>query len=295
MLRQVRALRFINHYIFIRMYQYTTETITPAKAQEYLQHSESKNRPISKVFVRSYADTMKKGKWLLNGVCIIFDDKGNILDGRHRLTAVIEAGIPVSFDVIRGVDPQAFTTYDCGRHRTVGQLLAMQDVKHYNLIASIISANDRLVKSERLCENNSCASASRIKESNADKYNVYREDPEGYSATATVIVRLMSRCRIISGSWAGGIFYYLTHTGGYSENEVLPFFEALFSLDTSDIPVCDLLRKAITKSAMEGKKMKAEMLWALIAKAWNHYIKGESPKILRYQQTQEELPKLKLK
>ena len=55
-----------------------------------------------------------------------------------------------------------------------------------------------------------------------------------------------------------------------------------------------MLRRAITKSLMEGKKMKAELLWALIVKTWNSYITGQEPKILRYQST-EELPKLKVR
>lgn len=272
---------------------HVTETVTPEKAREYLKTSIG-NRPISKVFVRSYADTMKQGKWLLNGMCIIFDSNGNLQDGHHRLHAVIEAGIPVQFDVIRGVNPQSFTTYDCGRHRTIGQLLAMQDVKHYNLVASIVMANNRIIKSGRLTENTSNQMRGK-KETNADKYELYRLDPDGYNAVAVVIVRLMSRCRILSGSWAGGIYYYLTHTGGYTDEEVLPFFEALFSLDTSEIPVCDMLRKAITKSAMEGKKMKAELLWAFVAKAWNHYINGTTPKFLRYTPSIEALPTLKCK
>lgn len=270
-----------------------TENITPAKAQEYLETSVG-NRPISKVFVHSYADTMRQGKWILNGVAIIFDSEGHLQDGHHRLRAVIEANIPVRFDVIRGVDPSSFTTYDCGRHRTVGQLLAMQDVKHYNLVASIVVANARLIKSGRLLENNSVAETGK-KSTNADKYDLYRRDPEGFNNTASYMVKLAHRCRIISGSWGGGIYYFLTHTGGYTEEEVKPFFEALFSLDTSDIPVCDMLRKAITKSSMEGRKMKAEMLWAFIAKTWNHYIDGTTPKFLRYTQGIEELPKLKLR
>ena len=40
------------------------ETITPQKAQEYLAKSGG-NRNISKPVVRSYANSMKEGKWLL--------------------------------------------------------------------------------------------------------------------------------------------------------------------------------------------------------------------------------------
>lgn len=266
-----------------------TENITPTKAREYFNTSRG-NRPISKVYVNSYADTMKKGGWMLNGVPIIFDVEGHLLDGHHRLLAIEKAGIPVRFDVVRGAPSNAFTTYDNGRHRTVGQLLAMQGVKHYNLVGSIVNANERLIKSGRLYENNG-VNDKEIKKTNDDYYYAYQKDPDGFNKVAETIVRLQSRCRIISASWAGGLYYYLTHTGGYSEAEVEPFFEALYTLESDSIPVVSLLRKAITKEALEGRKMKAETLWAFIVKAWNSYITGDLRKILRYQTT-EELPEL---
>lgn len=271
---------------------YVTENITPAKAQEYLKTSVG-NRPISRVYVRSYADTMTKGQWILNGVPIIFDTDGHLLDGHHRLHAVIEAGIPVRFDVCRGTSTDAFTTYDCGRHRTVGQLLAMQQVKNYNLVGSIVIANERLINSGRLLENNGGASSQ--KSTNSDKYDLYRKDPNGYAEAASYICALLSRCRMLSGSWAGGLYYYLTHTGGYTEEEVKPFFEELFSVEATENSACNALRKAITRAALRGVKIKAETLWAYIVKAWNCYISGKELKVLRYNQDDEKLPTLILK
>lgn len=267
-----------------------TENITPAKAQEYLRTSIG-NRPISKVYVRSYADTMRKGAWMLNGVPIIFDNEGHLLDGHHRLYAVIEANIPVRFDVSRGAPSEAFTTYDCGRHRNVGQVLAMQGVKNYNLVGAIVNSNETLLQYGRLTGNNGNANNKRTL---ADSYDSYSKDPEGYGKVASYIVGLESRCRVLNGSWAGGLYYYLTHSGGYSEEEVKPFFDALFDLDSDSIPVVSLLRKAIAKAAIEGRKLQAETLWAYLAKSWNAYITGNSPKILRYLET-EELPSLILR
>lgn len=274
---------------------YVTENITPAKAQEYLQTSIG-NRPISNVFVRSYSDTMKKGNWILNGVPIIFDNDGHLLDGHHRLLAVIDAGIPVRFDVSRGASTEAFSTYDCGRHRTVGQLLAMQGIKNYNLVGSIVSANEQLVIHGRLVANNGQRGIS--KSTNAEKYDLYRKDPEGFDDVAQIICGFVSRCRILSGSWAGGLYYYLTHTGGYTKEEVHPFFDGLFSLDTSDIQPADTLRKYISRRTMEGVKIKAELLWVYIVKAWNAYITGKELKHLRFYRSdekQEEIPKLILR
>lgn len=274
-----------------------TEVITPAKAREYYNTSQGegkKYRPINMTYVRSYADTMKKGRWLLNGEAICFDIYGNLVNGCHRMLAVEMAGIPVEFDVVRGVPADAFTTYDNGRHRTLGQLLCMQGTKNYNLVSSIVIANERLVKNGKLWDNNSVVSGVRA--TNDDNYLKYSLDVDGYDKAAGFIVKLISRCRILSGSWAGGIYYYLTHTGGYKTEEVEPFFEALFSLDTSPITAANLLRKRITDASLQGKKLKAEMLFALIAKAWNAYITGTNIKRLVYDPEKEtDSPKLKIK
>lgn len=275
---------------------YVTENITPQKALEYLKTSQG-NRPISKPTVLSYADTMKQGKWLLNGCSINFDINGNLLDGHHRLHAVIEANIPVKFDVCRGVPTESFATYDCGRHRTLGQLLAMQNTKHYNLAASIVMVNEVLCKTGRVYTNNSnVAGDSKKRLSNAEKYELYRKDPDGFNAVSLIIVRLQSRCRILSGSWAGGLYYFLTHKGGYREDEVLPFFEQLFSLSAAENQSIEQLRQLITRYAFSSStKLSTEALWAYIVKTWNRYITNTPKKDLKFSPSSENMPTLILR
>lgn len=267
-----------------------TENITPAKAQEYLNTSLG-NRPISKVFVRSYADTMKKGGWMLNGVPIIFDTDGHLLDGHHRLLAVINANIPVRFDVRRGAPSDAFATYDNGRHRDISQILAMQGVKHYVAVGAIVNGSEALRKGGRLYTNN-VFGPEKLKRTLADSYEVYSRDPEGYAEAARYMVSLREKCKILPTSWEGSLYYYLTTTGGYSKEKVNPFFEELHKLDSNAIPAAALLRKTITKEALEGRKIISETLWAYIVKAWNAYVRGDNPKFLRYIPDREELPNL---
>ena len=289
----VRARQYYKHLIFIIM-QYAVETITPAKAREYFNTSRGegkRNRPINESYVHSYADTMKRGRWRENGDPIQFDWNGDLLNGCHRMLAVEEAGIPVRFLVVRGLDPEVFTSYDNGRHRTVGQLLCMQGVKNYNLIGAIININERLIMYGRIASNNS----SR-KRTNDDNYRNYQRDPKGFDDVANYINKLQARARILSGSWAGGLIYYLTHAGGYSEDEVKPFFEGVFSTDTTCVPAANVLRKRITEAAFGGKKFETEMLFALIVKAWNAYITGRELKTLAYNANKElEYPRLILK
>ena len=273
--------------------QFVTETITPDKAMQYLKTIES-NRPVSRVFVRSYADTMRKGKWLLNGVPIIFDNEGHLIDGQHRLHAVIEADIPVKFDVARGASPDAFTTYDCGRHRNLSQLIAMQGVKNYTLTAAIVASNRSLVTTGRLQANNAKGSQQK-KLTNDDYYEIFSLDPSGYERVAAIITNISDgKTRMLSGSWSGGMYYYLTHVGGYDEGFVNDFFNDVY-FQTDNIPVVKKLRNMLQKAAMSEKKYKAEMLWALLAKTWNFYVKGECPTRIVFDSEREELPRLKLK
>lgn len=68
--------------------------------------------------------------WMFNGEPIIFDWNGELADGQHRLTAVIDTSIPIFTLVIRGVDPAAFVSYDSGAKRTVAD--AFKSLGHKN-------------------------------------------------------------------------------------------------------------------------------------------------------------------
>lgn len=269
---------------------FVTENITPAKAQEYLNTSMG-NRPISKPTVHSYADTMKQGGWMLNGVPIVFDTEGHLLDGHHRLEAITLAGIPVKMDVCRGVQSEAFTTYDCGRHRSLGQLLAMQQVKNYNTVGSVVACNETLVRTGRIWTNNAVGPGGR-KRTNTENYDIYTRDPKGYNYAAEEAVRLVHVARILNASWIGGLIYYLTHTGGYDHQYVVKFFESICSLDDGDIQPANMLRKRILREKLSNVKLTTSQLFAFICIAWNAYIMGKELKIIRFNDKIEEYPHL---
>lgn len=77
--------------------------ITPEIAQDMLQLNTC-NRPLSKNTVAKYANMMKLGEWHFSHQAIAFteDNKGNMLlvDGQHRLAAVVQSDVPIKFSVI---------------------------------------------------------------------------------------------------------------------------------------------------------------------------------------------------
>lgn len=103
------------------------ETITPETAREYLKFNTNNYRSINKFRVMSYASDMKNGKWQLNGEAIKFDETGKLIDGQHRLQAIVIANVPVEMLVIRGVE-EGVNLYDIGSTRSMGQIAKARGV-----------------------------------------------------------------------------------------------------------------------------------------------------------------------
>lgn len=87
----------------------SVEVINPAEAEAYLKNN-AMHRKIKKKKVDAYMKEMKNGKWVLNGKSLIFDSNGRLLNGQHRLSAVVKSQTPLTTVVIRGVDPSVLET-----------------------------------------------------------------------------------------------------------------------------------------------------------------------------------------
>mgnify|MGYP003335415932 FL=1 len=82
----------------------TVEVITPEQAHDYLLNN-AKHRPIKEKKVAEYMAEMRDGQWKLNGKTVCFDSTGRLLNGQHRLSAVVRSGVPLTTVVVRGLDP----------------------------------------------------------------------------------------------------------------------------------------------------------------------------------------------
>lgn len=105
----------------------TEEVVTPELATKWLEGN-TDNRPISDTRVTRYATDMAAGQWLLTHQAIAFTDSGRILDGQHRLWAIIQAGTPVTLMVSRGCDPATFTVIDLNKTRSQSDALAIAGI-----------------------------------------------------------------------------------------------------------------------------------------------------------------------
>lgn len=270
----------------------TIERVTPTIAKKYLETS-SGNRPISRSVVQSYASTMINGDWKVNGVPIVFDNEGHLIDGHHRLQAIIEANKCIEMSITRGVEPDVFTTFDCGRHRNLGQILAMNGIVDYNKISSVVSVDIALERYGAVRKNKG---AKQIRMTNDIYYQKWKQDPEGFASCTKFADKMFRTDRILRMSWIGGLLYYLTHTGTFDTEYVKKFFIAVCSLDSSGINPADELRKFILRNDRNpgSKKFDDSYLFAIVVKAWNAYASNTIIGQLKYDINKEEYPKLRL-
>jgi hypothetical protein len=100
----------------------TLESIGPHEAATMLQANHSNRRMIAN-HVNRLAEEMLAGEWRVTGDTIKINGD-RLLDGQHRLEAIVRSGVTIDTWVARGVDIDAFEMLDTGRSRAGGDVLS---------------------------------------------------------------------------------------------------------------------------------------------------------------------------
>lgn len=130
--------------------------VTPELAQKWLTNN-VRNRSIREDVVRAYARDMVNGRWVYTHQGLAFNDKDELIDGQHRLRAVILANVEVRMMVTFGlpaeIEGHEMTTMDAvdrGATRSVADQLKIQHgLKNGSVIASICNSIAPICSTER--------------------------------------------------------------------------------------------------------------------------------------------------
>ncbi len=116
------------------------KNITPAAAKKLLNKN-TKNRSINKAQLEMIKRSMIDGKWRLTHQGVALYKNGDIADGQHRLTAIVETGIACKMPLFKNLDNDIDTVLaiDCGKNRTVKDGAAISG-------SSITTADNTLAK-----------------------------------------------------------------------------------------------------------------------------------------------------
>lgn len=119
-------------------YRGRVEIVTPEMATRWLERLGS-NRKVVQHRVDSIASDIRSGRWILTGDPIRFDENGELIDGQHRLWAVLEAGLEIETYVVRGLPPEAKLVIDTGMKRTLSNYFQIKQERNAPLLAGIVN------------------------------------------------------------------------------------------------------------------------------------------------------------
>lgn len=257
-----------------------TMIITPGLALELLK-SNTRNRRMNKELVTVYADQMTLEQWRFNGESIIISKSNVLLDGQHRLAAIVKSGKSQQMVVVSGVADDAFDTIDTGRLRSAGDVLSIAGVPNDSQISSLIMKRHFVKIQIPGVYHNRKKSMTR-----AEVLSEYKTSPEFYQSALKVARGLNKKVKLLPIASIGGYIAHLVKDRKYDEQYVLRFFKQLFMEDVEENETISTLRNLLINNMASKKKMRATYIDAVIAKAWNSYVSGRVLRRLVYSENE---------
>lgn len=111
--------------------------MTPALALHLVRRHNQRNRKMRPSRRNSYARDMAAGDWMFNGDSIRVDEEGTIIDGQHRLEAIVESGITQPMLFVEYLPIEVQVTIDIGAMRTMADQLAFKNYPNPTMLAAI--------------------------------------------------------------------------------------------------------------------------------------------------------------
>lgn len=243
-------------------------TITPAEATNWLRANEH-NRPVRKNHVNFLAGEIKNGNWQLNGQAIVIADNEQVLDGQHRLLAIIESGTPIQSLVVYGITPEAFSTMDTGAVRSGSDALCLHFHDHP---IGVVKAVATAVPWVKQLERGALRSGGSSKISNTEIIR-YAQEHESLFERAATLMHYPKDNRPLSVGIATALFEMF---GRKNELQAGKFFQDLFTgenLERTDVEY--VLRQQFQKDAQRiTAKYPTSIKVRMTIKAWNWRRRG---------------------
>ncbi|MCC3776344.1 hypothetical protein [Streptomyces sp. UNOB3_S3] len=244
-------------------------------ASKWLGRNTTKNRKRSAPRVKRYAAAMSEGRWKLTHQSIAFDENDNLIDGQHRLHAVVQSKTVVPMRVDVGADPSTFSVIDTGYGRVASQFMHVSN-------ANIIMGAARIILFAESCRAKG-GEASLMYRGNFDNDVIFEavdQWPE-LKEYASIATRIYRAC----GSSSTNMLAVLAQASrGKAPEAIDSFAEKMITGEdmTKGDPVLLLRNRAIARMDRSLTYRDKTVLYGTTVKAWNAHAKGERLKFLRF-------------
>lgn len=246
--------------------------VTPAAAKEILERN-TRNRRLRKDYVSTLAGAMKRGEWQVNGEPVQISEDGTLLNGQHRLSAVVESDVAVPMVVVRGLPKQVQMDMDTGTRRHLSDVLTLHGETETTNLGAMLGMLHRYRKGYRF--DNSVRTAPTATEALA----LLEKEPgvkDGIPLGRRVFKKTKLRVSITA------LFVYLFDE--IDPPEGTRFFEALCNVEAEPqgSPVRAFHNILVRTRSERTYRISTYVLSAMVIKAFNAWREGREMTLMNF-------------
>jgi len=244
-------------------------TITPEVATEMLGRN-THNRTVKPHHMKMLSRAMTAGQFVPNGDTIRVGRDGTVLDGQHRLLAVVDSGVTVEAIVVTGLPNKVQETIDTHAKRTVADVLSLRGERNSTTLGAVLRLLWRM-------DRKGFPRVAAGEVSNQELLATLDAHPSIHESV--LVGRRLRRAfvRIPAASIAVAHQLFVS----IDPEDCDDFFEKLESgAELSDTSPIYRLREQTLKLAAARAVTRSEVYLAMTIKAWNAYRQGREVQAL---------------
>lgn len=258
-------------------------TITPVVATEMLKKNLN-NRKVSEKHVNFLAQEMRNGNWLFDGQPLRFDENNVLIDGQHRLNAIIRSKTSQNILIITGLKKDSFKVMDTGKNRNAADVLSINGEIYY---AQISSCARFIIK----LKGGNSAGGTRMSNTSNTSIIQWLEN----NRIIVDHIRMSDKLKkefsgVLSQTYIASFLFLFAQKDAIKSEDFMR--KLCTGLDLTEKDPIFTLRKTLIKDKMAKASLPTKDKQALIIKGWNAYRLGKKPRFFRWDKNTEAFPNI---
>jgi hypothetical protein len=260
--------------------------VTPTMAARWLDTTMDNgftNRNLRHHIVDLYARDMIEGKWADNGETVKFDNAGNVVDGQHRLWAVVQADkdLPnggIKMSLAYGVDDADLLTVDNGIPRQFYDHLNFKGIINSRALATAIRFQLAWETHKTPFPSTGGKGNNRWRPSFNELERCFNRNKK----LSEAISHSTLRPQMVSKGILGWFIFNITKIDQELAEEFMEDLAEGAGLEKKD-PVHALRRRLLANTTTTGtKRLRGETIAAYLVKAWNARMRSQPVNHYKY-------------
>lgn len=257
------------------------QLITPAYAAELLKMN-TNNRAIRQSKVDALAESMRKGEWELSNDAITISEGNVLLNGQHRLMAVVKSGVPCNFIVYTGAPDSTLDIMDTPSLRKVSDVIQRKGGTNTVRMQATIAAVYRWIDDyennwETLFRFDNHARGTR-----REAITYYEEHKDILTKWLNRAAQIVEKnVALLPTTTLAGFAVFLESKLNHSEEKIATFLKELILEGMTSNGTILYARKRLLRNKMKLETLKRGDDIRLLVRAWNDFCLGRQVQIIK--------------